>query len=125
MTIRKKFTLTFPANKNIPPALGNHHHLSATRFSDYAQKSCDNKGVNYGQWRSVRYVITVMLHEDTLTEINELNNYLTRDGFCSMTDDEGNIHELGTNTFGLISTQSEEEIRELVSGLPKCNRQRS
>ena len=32
-------------------------------------------------------------------------------------DDEGNIHELGTNTFGLISTQSEEEIRELVSGL--------
>ena len=47
----------------------------------------------------VRYVITVMLHEDTLTEINELNNYLTRDGFL------------------LISTQSEEEIRELVSGL--------
>ena len=45
----------------------------------------------------VRYVITVMLHEDT--------------------DDDGNIHELGTNTFGLISTQSEEEIRELVSGL--------
>lgn len=33
----------------------------------------------------VRYVITVMLHEDTLTEINELNNYLTRDGFfCSL-----------------------------------------
>ena len=61
----------------------------------------------------VRYVITVMLHEDTLTEINELNNYLTRDGFLlTMTDDEGNIHELGTNTFGLISTQS-----ELVSGL--------
>lgn len=44
----------------------------------------------------VRYVITVMLHEDTLTEINELNNYLTRDGFLlTMTDDEGNIHELG------------------------------
>ena len=55
----------------------------------------------------VRYVITVMLHEDTLTEINELNNYLTRDGFLlTMTDDEGNIHELGTNTFGLIITQS-------------------
>ncbi len=34
-----------------------------------------------------------------------------------MTDDDGNIHQLGTNTFGLISTQSEEEIRELVSGL--------
>ncbi|MFP1454431.1 type V toxin-antitoxin system endoribonuclease antitoxin GhoS [Escherichia coli] len=74
----------------------------------------------------VRYVITVMLHEQTLTEINELNNYLTRDGFLlTMTDDEGNIHELGTNTFGLISTQSEEEIRELVSGLPKVQPARS
>ncbi len=42
---------------------------------------------------------------------------MTRDGFLpTMTDDDGNIHEL-TNTFGLISTQSEEEIRELVSGL--------
>ncbi|MFP1558962.1 type V toxin-antitoxin system endoribonuclease antitoxin GhoS [Escherichia coli] len=68
----------------------------------------------------VRYVITVMLHEDTLTEINELRITWTRDWFLlTMTDDEGNIHELGTNTFGLISTQSEEEIRELVSGLPK------
>ncbi|TGB73953.1 MULTISPECIES: type V toxin-antitoxin system endoribonuclease antitoxin GhoS [unclassified Escherichia] len=66
----------------------------------------------------VRYVITVMLHEDTLTEINELNNFLTRDGFSlTMTDDDGNIHELGTNTFGLISTQNEDEIRELVAGL--------
>ncbi|TGB99197.1 type V toxin-antitoxin system endoribonuclease antitoxin GhoS [Escherichia sp. E2661] len=66
----------------------------------------------------VRYVIAVMLHEDTLTEINELNNFLTRDGFSlTMTDDDGNIHELGTNTFGLISTQNEDEIRELVAGL--------
>ena len=66
----------------------------------------------------VRYVITVMLHEDTLTEINELNNFLTRDGFLlTMTDDDGSIHELGTNTFGLISTQNEDEIRELVAGL--------
>lgn len=65
----------------------------------------------------VRYVITVMLHEETLIDINELNNYLTRNGFLlTMTDDEGKIHELGTNTFGLVSPQSEEQIRELVSG---------
>ncbi len=51
VTIRKKFTLTFPANKNIPQHWGITTNLSATRFSDYAQKSCDNKGVNYGQWR--------------------------------------------------------------------------
>ncbi len=118
MTIRKKFTLTFPANKNIPQHWGNHRRPVATRFFDYAQKSCDNKGVNYGQWQSCRYVITVMLHEDTLTEINELNNYLTRDGFLlTMTDDEEISMSWGLDAFGLISTQSEEEIRELVSGL--------
>lgn len=52
MTIRKKFTLTFPLTKTFPSIGGITTNLSATRFSDYAQKSCDNKGVNYGQWRS-------------------------------------------------------------------------
>lgn len=66
----------------------------------------------------VRYVITVMFHEDSLTEINELNNALTRSGFLlTMTDDEGNVHELGTNTFGLITTQSADEVKALVAGL--------
>ncbi|EHC78667.1 hypothetical protein LTSEMON_2560 [Salmonella enterica subsp. enterica serovar Montevideo str. S5-403] len=55
-----------------------------------------------------RYVITVTFHEDSLTEINELNNHLTRSGFLlTLTDDEGNVHELGTNTFGFVSAQSE------------------
>lgn len=48
----QKFTRTFPANKTFPSIGGITTNLSATRFSDYAQKSCDNKGVNYGQWRS-------------------------------------------------------------------------
>ncbi|EGT4255553.1 endoribonuclease GhoS [Citrobacter amalonaticus] len=65
-----------------------------------------------------RYVITVRFHEDSLTEINELNNHLTRAGFLlTLTDDEGNIHELGTNTFGLISAQSKEEVKALAAGL--------
>ena len=38
--------------KHSPSIGGITTNLSATRFSDYAQKSCDNKGVNYGQWRS-------------------------------------------------------------------------
>ncbi|EHW7082004.1 type V toxin-antitoxin system endoribonuclease antitoxin GhoS [Salmonella enterica] len=67
-----------------------------------------------------RYVITVTFHEDSLTEINELNNHLTRRGFLlTLTDDEGNVHELGTNTFGFISTQSADEIKALVAGLAK------
>lgn len=65
-----------------------------------------------------RYVITVKFHEDSLTQINELNNHLTRAGFLlTMTDDEGNVHELGTNTFGLISAQSPQEVEALTTGL--------
>lgn len=65
-----------------------------------------------------RYVVTVSFHEDSLTEINELNNHLTRAGFLlTLTDDEGNVHELGTNTFGLISAQSKDEVKAMVAGL--------
>ncbi len=68
----------------------------------------------------VRYVITVMLHEDTLTEINELNNYLTRDGFLlTMTDDEGNIHELGTNILDLSVPKVKKKLENWFRGLPK------
>ncbi len=67
-----------------------------------------------------RYVITVTFHEDSLTEINELNNHLTRSGFLlTLTNDEGNVHELGTNTFGFVSAQSADEIKALVAGLAK------
>ncbi|EDP8643924.1 type V toxin-antitoxin system endoribonuclease antitoxin GhoS [Salmonella bongori] len=67
-----------------------------------------------------RYVITVTFHEDSLTEINEINNHLSRSGFLlTLTDDGGNVHELGTNTFGFISAQSRDEIHALVTGLAK------
>ncbi|HFZ8996021.1 TPA: type V toxin-antitoxin system endoribonuclease antitoxin GhoS [Citrobacter freundii] len=65
-----------------------------------------------------RYVITVKFHEDSLTEINELNNSLTRAGFLlTMTDDDGHVHELGTNTFGFISAQDKDEVTALTVGL--------
>lgn len=65
-----------------------------------------------------RYVITVSFHEQSLTEINELNNQFTRAGFLlTLTDDEGKVHDLGTNTFALISPLSEQEVHDLASGL--------
>lgn len=65
-----------------------------------------------------RYVVEVNFHEQSLTEINELNNQFTRAGFLlTLTDDEGKVHDLGTNTFGLISAQSEQEVQELARGL--------
>lgn len=66
----------------------------------------------------VRYVITVKYKEESLTDINELNNQLTRGGFLlTMSDDEGKVHELGTHTFGLVSTLNKQEVAELAKGL--------
>lgn len=65
-----------------------------------------------------RYVIEVDFQENSLTDINELNNHLTRAGFTlTLSDDEGNVHDLGTNTFGLVSPQTSEQIEELAAGL--------
>lgn len=65
-----------------------------------------------------RYVVTVSFHEQALTEINELTNHLTRAGFTlTLTDDEGNLHELGTNTFGLVSPLNDDEVSALALGL--------
>lgn len=65
-----------------------------------------------------RFVVTVVFHENTLTDINELNNHLTRAGYTlTLTEDNGKIHDLGTNTFGIVSSQSESEVRALTEGL--------
>lgn len=66
----------------------------------------------------VTRVVTVNFQEETLTEINELSNHLTRAGFTLVLNDEnGKVHELGTNTFGLISAQSADEVKALSAGL--------
>ena len=68
----------------------------------------------------VTRVVTVNFQEETLTEINELSNHLTRAGFTLVLNDEnGKVHELGTNTFGLISAQSADEVKALSAGLAK------
>ncbi len=65
-----------------------------------------------------RYVVTINLHEASLTELNELNNAFTRANFLlTLTDDEGNIHDLGTLTFGLIDALSQEEVHALAASL--------
>lgn len=66
----------------------------------------------------VTRVVTVNFQEETLTEINELSNHLTHAGFTLVLNDEnGKVHELGTNTFGLISAQSADEVKALSAGL--------
>ncbi|AIR66123.1 type V toxin-antitoxin system endoribonuclease antitoxin GhoS [Cedecea neteri] len=65
-----------------------------------------------------RYVITVQFEEQSLADINELNNQLTRGGFTlTLIDDQGKIHELGPGSFGLISPLDEQEVEALARGL--------
>lgn len=65
-----------------------------------------------------RYVITVKFHEHSLAEINELNNTFTLAGYLlTLSDDDGKVHELGTNTFGLVSPLGEEDIKEQALAL--------
>ncbi|HBI11124.1 MAG TPA: hypothetical protein DDY57_13480 [Franconibacter pulveris] len=65
-----------------------------------------------------RYVVTLKYQEHSLADINELTNALTRGGFqLTMSDEEGKIHELGPNTFGMISALSKEDVLEMARGL--------
>ncbi|HHF7732678.1 TPA: type V toxin-antitoxin system endoribonuclease antitoxin GhoS [Klebsiella pneumoniae] len=60
------------------------------------------------------WVVSVTFHEQALTEINEVSNHFTRAGFVlTLNDEEGTPHELGTNTFGLLSGQTAEEVKAL------------
>ena len=62
-------------------------------------------------------VVSVTFHEQALTEINEVSNHFTRAGFVlTLNDEEGTPHELGTNTFGLLSGQTAEEVKALSAG---------
>ncbi|WAH53158.1 type V toxin-antitoxin system endoribonuclease antitoxin GhoS [Pseudescherichia vulneris] len=69
-----------------------------------------------------RYVITVKFHEHSLTEINELNNTFTLAGYqLTLSDDDGKVHELGTNTFGLVSPLSEDDIKAQALALAESS----
>ncbi|HDU9761817.1 TPA: type V toxin-antitoxin system endoribonuclease antitoxin GhoS, partial [Klebsiella pneumoniae] len=67
------------------------------------------------------WVVSVTFHEQALTEINEVSNHFTRAGFVlTLNDEEGTPHELGTNTFGLLSGQTADEIKALSAGLAEA-----
>ncbi|MGE9552192.1 type V toxin-antitoxin system endoribonuclease antitoxin GhoS [Erwinia amylovora] len=65
-----------------------------------------------------QYVVTFRYQEDGLSEILELNSALTAGGFqTSLSDKEGHPHELGTNSFGIVSAMDKEKIREQAAGI--------
>lgn len=60
-----------------------------------------------------RYVVTFRYQDKGLAAGLELNSAMTNAGFTTtLHDDEGHAHELGTNSFGIISAKSADEIRQ-------------
>ncbi|WP_158782908.1 type V toxin-antitoxin system endoribonuclease antitoxin GhoS [Pantoea sp. BAV 3049] len=65
-----------------------------------------------------QYVVTFRYQEEGLSDILELNSALTAGGFLTaLSDKEGHPHELGTNSFGIVSAQEKEKIREQAESI--------
>lgn len=63
-----------------------------------------------------RYIVTLHYQESGLSDILELTGAMTAAGFTTtLTDDEGHPHELGTNSFGIVTTLEEEDLRQQVT----------
>lgn len=59
-----------------------------------------------------RYVVTFRYQDKGLAAGLELNSAMTNGGFTTtLHDDDGHTHELGTNSYGIVSNKSAEEIR--------------
>lgn len=65
-----------------------------------------------------RYIVTFRYHEKGLSDILELNSAMVNGGFSTtLNDEEGKPHELGTNSFGLVSALTQEEIKQQAESL--------
>lgn len=63
-----------------------------------------------------RYIVTFHYQESGLSDILELTSAMTAAGFTTtMTDDDDHPHELGTNSYGIVSTLEAEELRRQVT----------
>jgi len=63
-----------------------------------------------------RYIVTFHYQESGLSDILELTSAMTAAGLSTtLTDDEGHPHELGTNSYGIVSTLDAENLRQQVT----------
>ena len=59
-----------------------------------------------------RYIVTFHYQEAGLGDIQALNSAMIAAGFSTtLNDDQGHPHELGTNSFGLVSALPQEELQ--------------
>jgi len=60
-----------------------------------------------------RYIVTFRYQESGLGDIQALNSAMVAAGFSTtLHDDQGKSHELGTNSFGLISALSPQDLQQ-------------
>lgn len=60
-----------------------------------------------------RYIVTFHYQESGLSDIQTLNSAMVAAGFSTtLNDEEGKAHELGTNSFGLVSALSPEDLQQ-------------
>lgn len=60
-----------------------------------------------------RYIVTYIYHDSGLSDVQKLNSAMVAAGFTTtLTDNDGKLHELGTNSFGVISPLSINELEQ-------------
>lgn len=65
-----------------------------------------------------RYVVTFRYQDKGLAAGLELNSAMTNSGFTTtLQDDEGHTHELGSNSYGIVSAKSADEIRQQAASI--------
>nr|WP_310617018.1 type V toxin-antitoxin system endoribonuclease antitoxin GhoS [Pantoea cypripedii] len=65
-----------------------------------------------------RYIVTIIYQENGLSDVQSLNSAMLNGGYnTTLNDADGHPHELGTNSFGLVSALEEQELAEQAAGL--------
>ncbi|ORM62137.1 hypothetical protein PRCB_00760 [Pantoea rodasii] len=65
-----------------------------------------------------RYIVTLNYANESLGDLQSLNSVMVSGGYSTtLHDDEGHSHELGTNSFGIISALDEHELAAHAAGL--------
>ncbi|UQY45891.1 type V toxin-antitoxin system endoribonuclease antitoxin GhoS [Erwinia sp. PK3-005] len=65
-----------------------------------------------------RYVVTFRYQDKGLAAGLELNSAMTHSGFTTtLQDDDGHTHELGSNSYGIVSAKSAEEVHQQAASI--------
>lgn len=64
-----------------------------------------------------RYIVTLKYQEKGLGDLQSVNSAMINAGYSTtLNDDDGHPHDLGTNSFGIVSALEEHEVAEQAAG---------